>query len=119
AAKSHGTVWGLPVNRRLHLCKLLLHMQQKFVVAGSWPRCAIWKSWELSMNRIAHSPRPQWPRNLNFVAADVRGLILFPAKEVGASLRRLLRFIAPLLSHEPGGARLRRALISPSIWRSG
>src|SRR5207244_498310 len=63
-----------PVNRRLHLCKLLLHMQQKPVVAGSWPRCAIGKSWELPMNRIAHSPHPQWPRNLNFVAADVRRL---------------------------------------------
>src|SRR5437867_10377735 len=30
----------LPMNRRLHLCKLLLHMQQKLVVADSWPRCA-------------------------------------------------------------------------------
>src|SRR5437773_7249677 len=47
----------LPMNRRLHLCKLLLHMQQKLVVAGSWPRCAISKSWELPMNR-APSPRP-------------------------------------------------------------
>src|SRR5437867_2538041 len=33
------------MNRRLHLCNLLLHMQQKVVVAGSWSRCAISKPW--------------------------------------------------------------------------
>src|SRR5205807_3455213 len=48
----------------------------------------------LPMNRSAHAPRPQWPRTVNFVAADVRRLILFRAEEVGASLRRLLRFMA-------------------------
>src|SRR5438552_17295531 len=40
-------------------------------------------------------PDPQRPRTLNFVAADVRRLILFGANEVGASLRRLLRVHGP------------------------
>src|SRR5438309_307983 len=64
-------------------------------------------------------PDPQRPRTLNFVAADVRRLILFGAKEVGASLSWLLRVhgfdsrpnFGDSPSHEPGGARLRRALI--------
>jgi hypothetical protein len=38
---------------------------------------------------------PQRPRSINCVSADVRRLILFGAKEVRASLRRLLRFMAP------------------------
>src|SRR5439155_24026350 len=46
----------------------------------------------LPMNRSACGPRPQRPQTINFVAADVRRLILFRGKEVGASLRRLLRF---------------------------
>jgi hypothetical protein len=37
---------------------------------------------------------------MNLVAADVRRLILFPAQEVRASLRRVLRFRA---IHELGG----------------
>ena len=30
----------LSMNRPRHLCELLLHMQQKVVMPGSWPRCA-------------------------------------------------------------------------------
>jgi len=43
---------GLSMNLRLHRCNLLLHMQQKFVVTGSWFRCAIRKPWTLSLNRL-------------------------------------------------------------------
>ena len=50
----------------------------------------------LSINRIAQGLRPQRPRTLNSVAADVRRLILFRMKEIGASLRRLLRFMVAI-----------------------
>src|SRR2546429_3448069 len=61
---------------------------------GSWLRFAVGKPWELHEPERALSS-PQRPRTINFVAADVRRLILFPAREFGASLRRLLRFMAP------------------------
>jgi hypothetical protein len=58
----------LPMNRHFPPCKTLLHMQQKFVGPGSWPRGAIGK--------------PRWlPMNLPLVAADVRRRLLWESND--------------------------------------
>jgi len=91
------------MNRRLHLCNLLLHMQQKVVVTGSWPRCAISKSWELPMNRTPSS-RPSSPVGEKAPGGRLRGI------PTGSWLDSRPNF-GGVLSHEPGvGRDSRRAL---------
>jgi len=58
--------------------------------------------------------RQRSPTNLSLVAADVRRLKLFGRNEIGASLRRLLRFIAP-----NGSSALRSRFNAPYDLRSG
>lgn len=40
------------MNRVQGLTNFVLHMQQKVVQRGSWPRCAVKEPWKLSMNPI-------------------------------------------------------------------
>jgi hypothetical protein len=59
APRNSVSTLALPRNRHFPPCKTLLHMQQKFVGPGSWPRGDIGKS--------------RWlPMNLPLVTADVR-----------------------------------------------
>src|SRR5437867_4153132 len=46
----------LSMNRQESAYNLLMHLHQKVVRAGSWPRCAIVKSWK-PMNRVRNAPR--------------------------------------------------------------
>ena len=74
------------MNWRLHRGNLLLHMQQKFVVTGSWFGCAKVRSWKLSMNTLHPVPRftvpmhaqerklPQIPGRLDFGIQRRRGV---------------------------------------------
>jgi hypothetical protein len=68
------------MNRPLRQDRIVLHMQHRFVLNGSWA--------------VSRSERNKGlPMNPAFVAADVRRLKLLEQNDIRASLRRLLRFM--------------------------
>ena len=86
----------LSPDRHFAVCKLLLHMQQKFACHGSWVACVIQESFSLSMNRkvgqASRLPASAKPTRRSRWRARWAG-------ETPALLCWSRRFIAPMRVH--------------------
>ncbi len=123
---------------RLHRDNCLLQVQHRIVLASSWFRCAIVRSWKLPMNQPLSRPaatlsppcgeragrgetrRGSWPQLTSYLwrCSLSMNLLRVADPRSGARLCEAQRFMVPMrvqswveAFHEPGGARFRRAVI--------
>ncbi|PYJ63665.1 MAG: hypothetical protein DME24_00920 [Verrucomicrobia bacterium] len=101
---------------RLHRDNCLLQVQHRIVLASSWFRCAIVRSWKLSMNRTRKSLEMKQNNRDRFMASiHVRILEVSPPHEpaIGARTAMSARIKSEALADKAVRAPVRRWFHGP------